>query len=446
MLKKSLFIAALALSLGVFLYFRPFIFAKEATPRIIDRLPDADFIGRVNILDLVKETNDLLYYYKTPFRDLTSADYILGQGKTFGLNLQNPIYIFGDENGEWGALIQVNDAEKAKLGMEKLKQYFAVQDSSKSKTMLYFIPKLKIYLHLSANYLLVYSGKKVERVISRVKNAKYNGISNMWKEFLAISRFKNEHLVIYSKSKKLKDYGIEYALFAHDSDSTDFNIKYYFQKHKAFPFSNKKNGLSFLGQASSNHSIDLHLDAEEFRNSKNTPLKKLLIAKGKRLSFPTVAFLDAWDGVLSFIEGGKQQVSERIIVSEMDEDFNVTQVEKYRTIDVPGYSLLFNTNDKGPAFINSLLQKGIMRSEGNQFRILFSPLLNMKKKDNYYFFYSGLKCPKTVNNNQNQLLWPINETNYYFKIDTINQQSIIGTIKIPAKNLTKKIFRPKTTD
>ena len=110
MLKKSLFIAALALSLGVFLYFRPFIFAKEATPRIIDRLPDADFIGRVNILDLVKETNDLLYYYKTPFRDLTSADYILGQGKTFGLNLQNPIYIFGDENGEWGALIQVNDA------------------------------------------------------------------------------------------------------------------------------------------------------------------------------------------------------------------------------------------------------------------------------------------------------------------------------------------------
>ncbi len=136
-------------------------------------------------------------------------------------------------------------------------------------------------------------------------------------------------------------------------------------------------------------------------------------------------------------------MAERIIVSEMDEDFNVTQVEKYRTVEVPGYSLLFNTNDKGPAFINSLLQKGIMRSEGNQFRVLFSPLLTMKRKDNYYFFYSGVKSPKMVENNQNQLLWPINETNYYFKIDTINQQDILGSIKIPGAKIMKKLFSVK---
>ena len=284
----------------------------------------------------------------------------------------------------------------------------------------------------------------MESIIAHVKDAKYSGITNLWKEFLDISKFKNENLVVYSKWKQLKNYGIESALFAHDSDSTDFNIKYYFQKQNSFPFSSKKTGLSFSGQKSINRSIDLHLDAEEFRKSKNNPLKKLLITKGKRFSFPSLAFLDAWDGVLSFIEGGKQQVSERIIVSEMDEDFNVTQVEKFRTIDVPGYSLLFNTNEKGQAFINSLLQKGIMRSEGEQFRILFSPLLNMKKKDNYYFFYSGVNCPKTIKTDQNEALWPINETNYYFKIDTINQQEIYGTIKIPAANLAKKIFRPKT--
>jgi hypothetical protein len=127
----------------------------------------------------------------------------------------------------------------------------------------------------------------------------------------------------------------------------------------------------------------------------------------------------------------------------MDEDFNVTQVEKYRMVDVPGYSLLFNTNDKGPAFINSLLQKGIMRSEGNQYRVLFSPLLNMKRKDNYYFFYSGINAPKTIENIQNQLLWPINETNYFFKIDTINQKDISGSFKIPANNIIKKIFSVK---
>ena len=47
MLKKSLLIATLALSLGAYLYLEPFIFAKGAAPRIIDRLPDADFIGKI---------------------------------------------------------------------------------------------------------------------------------------------------------------------------------------------------------------------------------------------------------------------------------------------------------------------------------------------------------------------------------------------------------------
>ena len=84
-----------------------------------------------------------------------------------------------------------------------------------------------------------------------------------------------------------------------------------------------------------------------------------------------------------------------------------------------------------------------MRSEGNQYRVLFSPLLTMKRKDNYYFFYSGVKSPKMVENNQNQLLWPINETNYYFKIDTINQQDILGSIKIPGAKIMKKLFSVK---
>lgn len=443
MLKKSLLIATLALSLGAFLYLQPLFFAKGAAPRIIDRLPDADFIGKMNLLDFINESNGLLYFYKTPFRDLTSADYILGQGKTYGLNLQKPIFIFGNKNGEWGAIIQLNNPEKTKQGIDKLKQNLAVKDSTKNKIILYYIPKLKIYLHYSANYLLIYSGNKVNNVIARVNNAKYKGISKLWKGFLTNTTFQNEHLVIYSKWKELNKYGVDYAMLAHDSDSTDFNIKYYFHKQTNFPFSNKKAGLSFSGQESPIRSIELHLNAEKFREAKNDPLKNLLIEKGKRLSFPTVSFLEAWDGVLSFVEGGKQKVSERIIVSEMDEDFNVTQVEKYRMVDVPGYSLLFNTNDKGPAFINSLLQKGIMRSEGNQYRVLFSPLLNMKRKDNYYFFYSGINAPKTIENIQNQLLWPINETNYFFKIDTINQKDISGSFKIPANNIIKKIFSVK---
>ena len=86
MYKKSLIITLLAIVLAAFLYFQPFLFSKAPQPRIIDRLPDADFIGSVKILDLIKETNSMLYYYKTPFRDLTSAEYLLGQGKTWRNN------------------------------------------------------------------------------------------------------------------------------------------------------------------------------------------------------------------------------------------------------------------------------------------------------------------------------------------------------------------------
>ena len=127
----------------------------------------------------------------------------------------------------------------------------------------------------------------------------------------------------------------------------------------------------------------------------------------------------------------------------MDADFNVTQVEKFRNIEVPGYSLLFNTNEKGPEFINALLQKGILRSEGNQYRVLFSPLLNMKIKDDYYFFYYGAKNLETTLNEKNELLWPIQETNYYFKIDAINDREVFGSIKIPANKIVKQLFSIK---
>ena len=123
MYKKSLIITLLAIVLAAFLYFQPFLFSKAPQPRIIYRLPDADFIGSVKILDLIKETNSMLYYYKTPFRDLTSAEYLLGQGKTFGLNLQKEIFIFANENGEYGAIIQLNDSTKTKQALEKIKQY-----------------------------------------------------------------------------------------------------------------------------------------------------------------------------------------------------------------------------------------------------------------------------------------------------------------------------------
>jgi hypothetical protein len=46
----------------------------------------------------------MLYYNKIPFRDLLSYEFILSQGKLYGLNLQKPIYFFGKEKGDVGAI------------------------------------------------------------------------------------------------------------------------------------------------------------------------------------------------------------------------------------------------------------------------------------------------------------------------------------------------------
>jgi hypothetical protein len=441
MYKKSLIITLLAIVLAAFLYFQPFLFSKAPQPRIIDRLPDADFIGSLKILDLIKETNSMLYFYKTPFRDLTSAEYLLGQGKTFGLNLQKEIFIFANENGEYGAIIQLNDSTKTKQALEKVKQNIAVIDSSKNKMHVYFIPKLNIFLHYDSKYLLVYSGKNVYKVMNRIHNAKHMGISKLWKEYFALKKFKNENLVVFSKWKELQKYGVDYAIFAHDSDSANFNLKCYFHKNNQFPFSEMKPGSSLVKGKTEKASLELHLNAEKFRSSKNDPLKKFLIAKGRKISFPMAAFIAAWEGDLSFAEGGSHEDKERYIVSEMDEDFNVTQHERFRNILVPNYSLLFNTNEKGNYFINKLLEKGIMQQEGDQYRVLFSPLLYMVKKDNYYYLYSSLKRPKVEESIKNEAYLSLKGTNYFFKLDSINSQEMMGSVQFSASKLVQLLSK-----
>jgi hypothetical protein len=149
------------------------------------------------------------------------------------------------------------------------------------------------------------------------------------------------------------------------------------------------------------------------------------------------AFIAAWEGDLSFSEGGSHQAKERYIISEMDEDFNVTQHERFRNILVPNYSLLFNTNEKGDYFINKLIEKGIMQQEGNQFRVLYSPLLYMVKKDNYYYLYSSTKRPKVEESIKNEAYLSLKGTNYFFKLDSINNQEMMGSVQFSASKLVQ---------
>ena len=87
MYRKFLTLVLIAGSLGFVLFVKSFLFEQPKSPNILDRLPAADFLGKVNILELAKESSSLLQYNKLSMRDFTTYEFLLGQGKQYGLDL-----------------------------------------------------------------------------------------------------------------------------------------------------------------------------------------------------------------------------------------------------------------------------------------------------------------------------------------------------------------------
>jgi hypothetical protein len=440
MFKKFSLIFILAVALIAFLILRPYIFPKTEIPRVEDRLPDADFIGRAYILDVARETSGMLYYHKVPFRDLFTQEFILSQGKLYGLNLQNPVYFFANEGGDWGAIVQVSDSSKMMEGIERLRKFIEIEDSMYDDHRVYHYPKEKGYLTYSNNYMLLYKGEKFDSIFHRVTKAKRGDLSATWKSFLKEGQFKDDKLVLFSNWSKLKEKGIETAIFAHDSDSISFSLKAYIRNKKPLNFSMKKEGLNLKTGEFTSKMVNLHLDITKLRNAPEDPLYQLLVKLGKKIGFPTKDFLNAWEGDLSFRQGGYQVVKETYIESVLDDDFNVTEVEMEKEVKVPGFTLMLSVNKNGRQLINRLVAKGIITQNENKdkYRVLFSPELKMTSKENYFIFHTGQYAPKTINDGNNSAIWTQQGTKLEFSLDSISKYEVFGSIYIPVDRIIRR--------
>jgi hypothetical protein len=436
--KKILTIIVLALSLAGFLYLRPYLFKKEAPPRVIDRLPNAEFLGKANILELARETSGMMFYNKVAYRDFTSYEFILSQSKMYGVDLQKPAYLFGNENGDWGAILHITDSSKTANGIDRIRNFVSIRDSIISDIKIWYSPKQKAFFHYGKNYLLVYNGSKFKEVLNQVIDTKFYNQRKEWKKFLNLEQFQNDHLVIYSNWKKLKRFGIETALFAHDSDSLSFNLKSYLKKKTPFYMQKKTAGIAFASLTSSKKCVEIHLDIKKLKEHKEDSLYASFVKIGRKFGFPILEFLNAWNGDLCFSEGGLQKIKENYITTELDDEFNITEVEKTRDLEVPGYSLLISTNNQGPFFVNRLFQKGYLRQDGKQFRVLFSPPLNFIQTPNFISLYSGSMAPKLILGEQNRIIWTNRETKYSFQIDSLNVYEVFGSMQIPVARLFKR--------
>jgi hypothetical protein len=436
--RKVFTIIILALSLALFLYIRPYIFKKEAPPRIVDRLPSAEFLGKANILELARETSGMMFYNKIPLRDFTSYEFILSQSKMYGINLQKPVYLFGFENGNWGAIIHVSDSSKTANGIDRIKNFVSIRDTIISDSKVWFYPKERTYLHYDKNYLLIYKGFGFKKILEEVVRTKIHNTKKEWKQFLNSTHFTQDNLVIFSNWKKLNQLGFEVAMFAHDSDSLSFNLKSYLKKKSPFHISKKTAGIALKSVENPKKFMELHLNVQEFVNHPKDSLYLGILKFARKFGFPIIDFINAWNGDICFMEGGSQKVKEKYISTELDEEFNVREIEKSREVEVPGYSLLLSTNDKATIFVNRLFQKGYLRKDGKHFRFLFSPPLNFIQTSNFMMFYSGETAPKLILGEKNRVIWTNRETKYSFQIDSLNQHEIFGSMQIPVMRLFRR--------
>lgn len=435
---KIFLIALLCAALGLFLFIRPRLFAPEPTPVLIDRLPESEILGRFYLLDVARETSSMLFYQKVPFRDLVSYDFILSQAKSFGLDVQKPGYFFSDREGEWGAFLHVSDSSRVPNGLARLDQFTEIQDTLVLQHKVHFLPGQNLYIFYDKNYLFVYHGIKLKSRLSRAVYAKHGDAGENWKKFNSLKTFKDEKLVVFSNDKKLKKYGIEYGLFAHDSDSLSFKLKTYIKSTQDIQISMKENGPSFDPSPVMTKMLDLHLDITEFRKNKQHPLYQWVSKMGRKVSFPTEAFFDAWNGDLSLQQGGTQMVEEEVVETGYNDEFEMVEIRTKRKVPVQGFSVLISVNEKYKSLISSLFGKGIMTKQGNKYRFLFSPPLKMTVKPDHLSVYSSDKAPKIVTGSNCRGLWNYRGTNVSFQVDSLKSREVYGSIQFPVNRLIRR--------
>ena len=434
MYKKISIIVLLAVLLILLLYIRPFSDSDHPNFKIELILPEADVVGTIQVLDLLKETSELLVFNDVKSRQFLTYEFMLSMAKKYGIDLQSKVYLFANDRGDYGFVIPLLKSSKLEKAYERVAMDFEVTDTIIGKDQVFKINEEDLFFFKRKQYAVIYKGKYFSEIYGQLSN-KSTELRKSWKTLLSNPYFKNEHLVMYAKNDKLNDLGIGHVFLAHDSDSTDFYLKSRIVMNDSIPFLINENGRSIDYSSSSDRMIDIHLNFQKL----NVNTKDLIAAKlkniAKKINFPIKDFIALWAGDLCFEEGGFYTVFEKYVETQLDENFETQEVEMTKEIIVPRYKLMVSTIGPATPFINKLLTKGILTKEDEKYRFLFSPLFKMKIYKNYCMFYTNENIPKVIPSETNKLKWEYNGVLFNFDIDSSVNNTLYGGVKIPAKDL-----------
>lgn len=437
--RKFFLIFLSAAGLAVLLILKPWQNSDEKPPRIYDRLPEADVIGISNILELSESLSKTMFYYKVPFRDLLSPGFILSQGKNYGLDVQSPVFFFVNENDfapdDWGIMVSVRDSSKVRKGIEHLQKFVKVESNELYKTKVYNSSEHNFQMAYGADWMLIYRGDDLKRVLKHVLFAKHNEISPRWREFVNKYYKADIRLVASLQSKEFQELGIESAGVSLSNDSTGLIFTTFIQQVDTLSVQMRSSGPSYGFEEFTRNSINLHFNVNRLKQGPGDPLYQLMKKYGSRISFPLDDFLRAWEGDIAFRQGGFETVQETYIESELDENFNVSEVTKSRNVNVPGFALYLSMNDHSSTFLQQLRTRGIMTSSGGKNHLLFSPPLNMMRSDTSLSFSTSRHQRKLYLDSVSSVLWTYDYTPLEFIIDSTSVKTIFGKIRLPLRKI-----------
>jgi len=441
MRKKLAIIFALAVLLAVALVFRPWQSPPDEPPRFLDRLPDADVIGKANILDLSESLEQTTYYYRVPFREFLTREFILLQAKSFGVDVQKPVYFFANQK-EWnledlGAMFLVKDSSLVRSGINRMSRFVKLTDTTIYEQTVFQNRALDIYLAYGEDWLMVYNGDHFKRTFHDVLFARKNQIPPKWRAFLNREKFDGTPLVARWASRNLENYGFKAVDVRLKNDSTSFTLNSVIHQQDSLAIGLKDKGPAYSMQEFTKTLANLHLDVSKLSESPNDPVYRIMKQLAAKISFPLRDFLLAWDGDIAFRQGGLQTYREKYISSELDENFNVTEVVKYKTIKLPGYALHLSMNNNYPGFINRLMVKGILTKPDKRYRLLFSPPLALQQNESSVTLHTASYYEKPDIDNKNSVLFTNNKTSYTFYLDSLGTHSYHCRLHIPLHYLVE---------
>lgn len=433
-------IILLGLGLTALLILRPWE-VEDESPRFVDRLPMNEVIGRTNVLNLSRDLIPITYNNQISFREFITPEFILSQGKVNGLNLQLPVYFFGKQPKEkiddWGVMVHVSDSSKVLSGIRRFEKITELKDSTLFQQNIFIFPEFNLSVGYGEDWLLIADRKAFKKYFDHVLSSRVKSIYPRWRRFLQEKLYAEKSLQMNVISEELQKYGVESALLAPSSDSMSLTLHTRLMNMDTIPFSLNDSVQRFERTEFTRRMININLNIDRLKQDQNHPLYKLLKENSNRVSFPLADFLETWNGSLSYRQGGLQTIVEPYIVSELDENFNVSEVIKYKQTKISGFSLQLSMDDKRPEFIRKLYSKGILTREENKVRMLFFPPMNMQTDDESVSFYTSSFQPQTFSDSTQSVLWDFNYTPVMFTIDSLEAKTAYGKINIGLKKILK---------